>query len=114
MIATRLHVKRLSSAVPHRPSVSSLQSPTLHPPISPQRRSTQNRCLDEIQTIDSDHSENNDDENTQVERSSIFFCCLFICIYTNSIYTYVYSIRDTRSSALNIILSTVAFIDHFY
>lgn len=93
MIATRLHVKRLSSAVPHRPSVSSLQSPTLHPPISPQRRSTQNRCLDEIQTIDSDHSENNDDENTQVERSSIFFVA-YSYVYIPTVYTHTYILSE--------------------
>lgn len=74
MIATRLHAKRLSSLVPHRPSVSSIHSTTHpHPHSHQQRRQTQNRSVDDIRTIDSDQDEDDDhhryiDESTKVER----------------------------------------------
>lgn len=77
MIATRLHAKRLSSAVPQRPSVSSTN---IHLPASQQHRPTHSRLLDDIQTIDSDHNIENDDEHhhpidesTKVERILIQF-----------------------------------------
>lgn len=100
MIATRLHAKRLSTAVPHRPSVSSTQSSAIPSHVPQQHRQTRNR-LDEIQTIDSDHTEEDDDhhinESTQVER--IFFFSSYpiqdFQVQLNLTYIYIFYSRYT-------------------
>ncbi len=65
MIATRLHAPRLSSSTANRQSVASIHN------ISHQRRRTSKRPSEPLQTIDSDHHEDDDDENDLHEASKV-------------------------------------------